>query len=62
MSNNQIKIAINMIETAQREMGHNFDLKDFEELIEIISTNNHPLNKDAQSVILNMVESKYSEK
>lgn len=55
MSKKQIDIALKMINRSQHELGHHFNLEDFEKLILVGRATKNPENKEAQEIIVDMV-------
>ena len=55
MSEKQIEIALKMIDRSQNELGHHFNLEDFEKLILVGRVTKNPASKEAQKIIGDMV-------
>ena len=55
MSEKQIEIALKMIDRSQNELGHHFNLEDFEKLISVGRVTKNPASKEAQKIIADMV-------
>ena len=55
MSEKQIEIALKMIDRSQNELGHHFNLEDFEKLISVGRVTKNPASKEAQKIIGDMV-------
>ena len=55
MSKKQIEIALKMIDRSQNELGHHFNLEDFEKLISVGRVTKNPASKEAQKIIGDMV-------
>ena len=55
MSKKQIDIALKMIRKSQKELGHDFNLEDFEDLVSVGLKNKNASNKDAQKIIADML-------
>ncbi len=58
MSNSQTDIALRMIEKAQKELGHNFQISDFKRLITSGRSLPDANTKEMQAIIIEMVEKK----
>ena len=54
-SKNQMQIAIDMISEAQKELGYNFELSHFEELIQQCDSTPSLSSPTIQSIIMKMV-------
>ena len=55
MSEKQIEIALKMIDRSQNELGHHFNLEDFEKLISVGRVTKNPASKEVQKIIGDMV-------
>lgn len=56
MSNSQIKTALEMIASAQEELGCEFDLRLFRKLVELNAANPGSNNKETQLIIEKLIE------
>ena len=55
MSKKQIDVALKMIDRSQDELGHHFNLEDFEKLISVGRATKNPASKEALKIIADMV-------
>ena len=52
---NQIDVALDMIDKAQKELGHNFDINDFRKLLELKKVSSDTNIKEMQKIIRNII-------